>query len=57
MTQAESLQIPYTGWTFHMRCPPNLLIDHSGGGCGVGMNLEPTSWGTLLRNQLTDTTP
>ncbi|MBS2032544.1 MAG: cellulase family glycosylhydrolase [Deltaproteobacteria bacterium] len=52
MTQAEQLEVPYLAWTFHMRCDPNLLVDNSGGGCGVGMTLTPTSWGTLLKNQL-----
>lgn len=52
MTSAESLQIPYLAWTFHPRCPPNLLVDNSGGGCGVGMALQPTSWGTLLKSRL-----
>jgi len=52
MTQAEQLEVPYLAWTFHMRCDPNLLVDNSGGGCGVNMNLQPTAWGTLLKNQL-----
>ncbi len=52
MGLAESLEVPYLAWTFHMRCPPNLLVDYSGGGCGVGMDLDPTSWGTLLMDQL-----
>jgi hypothetical protein len=55
MDQADPLQIPYTGWTFHQRCPPNLLVDHVGSGCGVGMSLDPTSWGTLLKDRLTGT--
>lgn len=52
MSSAESLQIPYLAWTFHPRCPPNLLVDNSGGGCGVGMALKPSPWGTLLKNRL-----
>jgi len=32
---------------------PNLLVDHSGGGCGDGMDLEPTQWGTILMEGLT----
>ncbi len=56
MSQAESLQIPYTGWTLHMRCSPSMLVDYSGSGCGVGMSLEPTSWGTLLKEALTKST-
>lgn len=46
--EAESLKIPYLAWTFHMRCPPNLLVDYSNGGCGANMPLEPTPWGELL---------
>lgn len=52
MRQADSLNIPYLAWTFHMRCPPNLLTDYSNGGCGVDMILEPTSWGSLLKGHL-----
>ncbi len=52
MTSAEALGVPYLAWTFHGRCPPNLLVDNSGGGCGVGMALEPTEWGQLLRDHL-----
>jgi len=46
--EAESLKIPYLAWTFHMRCPPNLLVDNSNWGCGKNMPLEPTPWGELL---------
>ncbi|MBP7867145.1 MAG: FG-GAP repeat protein [Acidobacteria bacterium] len=52
MRRAEVAEVPYLAWVFHMRCPPNLLVDNSGGGCGVGMTLTPTSWGTLLKNRL-----
>lgn len=44
--------IPNLAWTFHMRCPPNLIVDNSGGGCGVDMNLQPTAWGSLLMQHL-----
>jgi len=50
--RAEQLEIPHLAWTFHMRCPPNLLVDNSAGGCGVGMELQPTAWGQLLKNRL-----
>lgn len=46
--QADSMRIPYLAWTFHERCPPNLLVDNSNGGCGENMLLIPTSWGELL---------
>ncbi len=52
MARAEEREIPYLAWTFHMRCPPNLLIDRSGASCGVGMPLEPTAWGRLLKDRL-----
>jgi len=52
MIQADALQVPYLAWSFHMRCPPNLLEDGSNGGCGIGMPLRPTAWGTLLREHL-----
>jgi hypothetical protein len=52
ITQADALQVPWLAWSLHMRCAPNLLEDYSGGGCGVGMPLTPTSWGALLRSRL-----
>jgi endoglucanase len=52
MARAEALEIPYLAWTFHQRCPPNLLVDHSEAGCGVGMPLEPTPWGEMLMERL-----
>jgi endoglucanase len=48
---AEQMEIPHLAWTFHMRCSPNLLVDNSGGGCGVGMPLQPTSWGKLVKDR------
>ena len=52
MDQADQLKLPYLAWTFHMRCSPNLLVDNSGGGCGTGMELQPTDWGQLLKTRL-----
>jgi endoglucanase len=52
MRQADQAGVPYLAWTFHMRCGPNLLRDLSGRGCGIGMALEPTTWGELLRAHL-----
>jgi endoglucanase len=52
MDEAEARDIPWLAWTFHMRCPPNLLVDNSGGGCGSGMDLAPTEWGTLIKDRL-----
>lgn len=52
-TSAQQLEIPYLAWTFHMRCPPNLLVDNSNGGCGVNMQLTPTQgWGAPFKQQL-----
>lgn len=52
MELAETLGVPYLAWTFHMRCPPNLIEDESAGGCGVDMALRPTPWGDLVRNRM-----
>ena len=52
INKADQRWIPWLAWTFHMRCPPNLLVDHSNSGCGTGMPLEQTSWGRLIYNAL-----
>ena len=54
MNRADQLKVPYLTWTFHMRCSPNLLIDNSENknGCGIGMPLQPTEWGHLLKTRL-----
>jgi endoglucanase len=52
MERAEALSIPWLAWTFHMRCPPNLLEDLSTRACGGGMNLQPTAWGGMVKAQL-----
>jgi hypothetical protein len=52
MQRAEAAEIPYLAWTFHGRCPPNLLVDNSGGGCGVGMDLVPTAFGQKIKTRL-----
>ena len=49
---ADELRIPWAAWTFHMRCSPNLLVENSGGGCGVGMALQPTPWGSQVKAAL-----
>ena len=51
-TRADAAQVPHLAWTFHPRCPPNLLVDNSDGGCGVDMALESTSWGDLVKGHL-----
>lgn len=50
--QAEQNGIPHLAWTLHMRCDPSLLVDNSGGGCGIGMALQPSPWGQLLKTRL-----
>ena len=52
MAQAEAADVPYIAWTFHGRCVPSLLVDTSGGGCGIGMLLTPSTWGAQLQAQL-----
>ena len=52
MTLADGLKVPWAAWTFHMRCSPNLLVDYSAGGCGVGMNLEATEFGNQVKQNL-----
>jgi hypothetical protein len=52
MRQADQANVPYLAWTFHMRCSPNLLRDNSNHGCGIGMPLQPTEWGQVLRSHL-----
>jgi len=51
ITRARAAEVPHLAWTFHQRCPPN-LIQETGPGCGVDMPLRPTSWGTLFKNAL-----
>jgi len=48
---AESRDIPYLAWTFHQRCPPN-LIEETAPGCGIGMSLVPTAWGLSFQQRL-----
>lgn len=51
MTRARAIDVPHLAWTFHQRCPPNLLQE-TASGCGVNMPLRPTSWGTLFKDAL-----
>ena len=52
MDTADALQIPYTAWSFHQRCPPNLIVDQTGSGLGADMEIEPTEWGEVLMDHL-----
>lgn len=49
--QAKQYEVPYLAWTFHENCPPNLLQKNSNG-CGINMNLQPTDWGNLVKDDL-----
>lgn len=49
--QAKQYEVPYLAWTFHENCPPNLLAKNASG-CGIGMNLAPTAWGNIVKNDL-----
>lgn len=53
---AQQEEIPYLGWNFHMRCPPNMLEDTAEDGCGLsaasGYDFPRTAWGDLLRDHL-----
>jgi endoglucanase len=51
MDLAESLEVPWLAYTFHTNCPPNLLVTHENT-CGVGVPLEPSDWGRLVKARL-----
>lgn len=51
MQRARAAEVPHLAWTFHQRCPPN-LIEETAPGCGVNMALRPTAWGTAFKTQL-----
>jgi len=52
----QTLEIPHIAWTFHMRCPPNLLQDTASDGCGLsaasGYAFPRTDWGNMLHDYL-----
>ncbi len=49
----EQNQIPWTAWSFHMRCRSlTLLVDQTEGGCGLNMPLIPTTWGQTIQGIL-----
>lgn len=45
--------IPCCAWALSIRAWPDLLKDNSNGGAGVGMMLELTDWGKILRSLYT----
>jgi endoglucanase len=55
-TTAQASGVPYIGWVFHMRCPPNMLVDNASDGCGLdastGYNFPRTAWGDMLKAHL-----
>ena len=52
MQLCNTQRMPWLAWTLHMRCPPNLLVDNSNAGCGAGMPLQLTPWGTKVKTYL-----
>jgi endoglucanase len=51
MDLAEKLDVPWLAYTFHTNCPPNLLVENAGT-CGVGVPLEPSPWGRIVKERL-----
>lgn len=51
MDLAERLDVPWMAYTFHHNCPPGLLVTREGT-CGVGMPLEPSAWGRVVKERL-----
>lgn len=49
---ANTHKVPWLGWAFHHRCPPDMIQDHSNGGAGVGMPIVATTWGNLVKDNL-----
>ncbi len=53
---AQELEIPHIAWNFHMRCPPNTLVDNASDGCGLdastGYDFPRTDWGNMLYEYL-----
>lgn len=53
---AQANEIPYIAWSFHQRCPPNLLEDTAPDGCGLdpatGYDFPRTAWGDMLYDHL-----
>ncbi|EFN55667.1 expressed protein [Chlorella variabilis] len=52
MQLTRTLGLPWTAWNLHMRCPPDMLVDLSSNGCGIGMPLQLTAWGSLVKTYL-----
>lgn len=48
----EALHIPSIAWTFHQNCGVVSLLQETTDGCGVGMALTPSDWGTELKARL-----
>jgi hypothetical protein len=55
-TTAQANGVPYIGWAFHQRCPPNMLDDTASDGCGLAASTNyawpRTAWGDLLFDHL-----
>jgi hypothetical protein len=60
MRRATEAKISYLAWTFHHFCPPNLVGERPGMSWsentindGLGIALNPTDWGIVLKTDLT----
>jgi len=53
MPQAETIEVPYIGWSFSPECAPGMLksVDNVTD-CGVSMALTPSDWGNAIVAQL-----
>jgi len=52
MPQAESIEVPYIGWSFSPECAPGMIqyVDNVTD-CGVGAPLTPSAWGNAIISQ------
>lgn len=46
VARANEMDVSWTGWALHHRCPPNMLASTSG---GIGAELVLSDWGLLLK--------
>ena len=52
MALADSLQVPYLGWSFSSSCGDAVMLASTPDTCGVGATLTPTAWGAQMRDHL-----
>jgi hypothetical protein len=53
MLLADGIGVSYSAWSLHHACGPNLL-KATAQGCGMGMSLEPSAWGEVVRAHLSE---